>query len=215
MEPVRGPTDLTVRAWWHALRDAVKRVSRPRPDRQRRRAHLLLGALDLPRADRPRLAARGARHARTDRLRCSRSSTTSARRRRSTRCDQPIDDIVESSSTAGVALILGIAAGLWTASGYVGAFMRTSNEIYGVEEDRPFWKLRPLQLADHPGDDADPRRRPDRARAHRAARRGDRRRARDRRRGADRIRDRQMAAPVRDRRRRDRPPLSLLAQRPP
>ena len=60
--------------------------------------------------------------------------------------DQPIDDIVESSNTAGVALVLGIAVGLWTASGYVGAFMRTSNEIYGVEEHRPLWKLRPLQL---------------------------------------------------------------------
>ena len=42
--------------------------------------------------------------------------------------------------------MLGIAGGLWSASGYVGAFMRASNRIYGVEEERPFWKLRPLQL---------------------------------------------------------------------
>src|ERR671910_884893 len=33
-----------------------------------------------------------------------------------------------------------------TASGYVGAFMRASNAIYEIEEGRPFWKLRPLQI---------------------------------------------------------------------
>ena len=33
------------------------------------------------------------------------------------------------------------------ASGYVGAFIRASNVIYEVEEGRPFWKLRPLQIA--------------------------------------------------------------------
>ena len=35
---------------------------------------------------------------------------------------------------------------LWTASNYVGAFMRASNAIYEREEGRPFWKLRPFQL---------------------------------------------------------------------
>ena len=43
-------------------------------------------------------------------------------------------------------LIVGIAAALWTASGYVGAFMRASNVIYEVEEGRSFVKLRPLQM---------------------------------------------------------------------
>jgi membrane protein len=55
--------------------------------------------------------------------------------------------VVESSSAAGVALVLGIAGALWSASGYVGAFMRASNRIYGVDEERPFWKLRPLQIS--------------------------------------------------------------------
>jgi membrane protein len=36
---------------------------------------------------------------------------------------------------------------VWSASGYLGAFMRASNAIYEVEEGRPFWKLRPLQVA--------------------------------------------------------------------
>jgi membrane protein len=58
----------------------------------------------------------------------------------------PIESITESSSTAGLALILGIAAALWSASGYTGAFMRASNIIYETPEGRPFWKLRPLQI---------------------------------------------------------------------
>ena len=45
--------------------------------------------------------------------------------------------------------MLGLAVALWSASGYVGAFMRASNVIYETPEGRPFWKLRPLQIAGH------------------------------------------------------------------
>jgi membrane protein len=58
----------------------------------------------------------------------------------------PIENIANSQQTAGVLLIVGLAASLWTASGYTGAFMRASNAIYEREEGRPFWKLRPLQI---------------------------------------------------------------------
>ncbi len=58
----------------------------------------------------------------------------------------PIAGLTKSSGTAGVMVIVGIAAALWTASGYVGAFMRASNVIYEVEEGRSFIKLRPLQM---------------------------------------------------------------------
>jgi membrane protein len=58
----------------------------------------------------------------------------------------PIEGLTKSSGTAGVLLIVGIVAALWTASGYVGAFMRASNVIYEVEEGRTFIKLRPLQM---------------------------------------------------------------------
>ena len=47
---------------------------------------------------------------------------------------------------AGVALVIGILAALWSASGYVGAFGRAMNRIYEIEEGRPFWKLRPVML---------------------------------------------------------------------
>jgi membrane protein len=58
----------------------------------------------------------------------------------------PIREVTASRGTAGLALVLGIASALWTASGYVGAFMRASNEIYEVEEGRGIVKLRPLQV---------------------------------------------------------------------
>ncbi|HXQ88342.1 MAG TPA: YihY/virulence factor BrkB family protein [Solirubrobacterales bacterium] len=59
----------------------------------------------------------------------------------------PIDSIVENQSAAGFAFVFGLAAALWSASGYVGAFTRASNIIYETPEGRPFWKLRPLQIA--------------------------------------------------------------------
>jgi len=54
--------------------------------------------------------------------------------------------IQSGKGASGVALAVGIAGALWTASGYIGAFIRASNAIYEKEEGRPFWKLRPLQL---------------------------------------------------------------------
>jgi membrane protein len=59
----------------------------------------------------------------------------------------PIEQISSNRSGALLGLIFGIALALWTASGYVGAFMRASNVIYGREEGRPFYVLRPLQIA--------------------------------------------------------------------
>ncbi len=57
----------------------------------------------------------------------------------------PITSLV-SARGAGMALVIGILGALWSASGYVGAFARAMNRIYGVREGRPFWKLRPWQL---------------------------------------------------------------------
>jgi membrane protein len=59
----------------------------------------------------------------------------------------PVEGVINRGSEAGIALALSLGVALWTASAYIGAFMRASNSIYGVEEGRPFWKLRPLQIA--------------------------------------------------------------------
>lgn len=47
---------------------------------------------------------------------------------------------------AGIALVVGLAIALWSASGYVAAFSRAMNRIYEIDEGRPFWKLRPILL---------------------------------------------------------------------
>ncbi len=47
---------------------------------------------------------------------------------------------------SGVTLVVGILGALWSASGYVGAFSRAMNRIYEVEEGRPFWRMRPMQV---------------------------------------------------------------------
>jgi membrane protein len=54
--------------------------------------------------------------------------------------------IAGSSATAGLALALGLATALWSASGYVGSFGRAMNRIYEIREGRPFWKLCPVML---------------------------------------------------------------------
>ena len=53
---------------------------------------------------------------------------------------------LSTTPSAGLALVLGLATALWSASGYVGAFGRGMNRIYEVEEGRPIWKLRPVML---------------------------------------------------------------------
>jgi membrane protein len=60
---------------------------------------------------------------------------------------KPIQGVVKSKGGAGALLGVGVLVSLWSASGYVGAFMRANNAIYEVKEGRPFWKLRPLQVA--------------------------------------------------------------------
>jgi membrane protein len=67
----------------------------------------------------------------------------------------PANDIVtsalrnleKSQGAAGVLFAFSLAVAFWSASGYVGAFMRASNAIYGVEEGRPIWKTLPTRLA--------------------------------------------------------------------
>jgi len=57
-----------------------------------------------------------------------------------------IDQIAGNSGTAGIALIIGLATAVWSASGYVGAFTRAANVVYETPEGRKIWKLKPLQL---------------------------------------------------------------------
>jgi len=59
--------------------------------------------------------------------------------------ENPINNLTTGTG-AGLALLTGIVGALWTASGYTGAFGRAMNRIYEVEEGRPIWKLRPMNI---------------------------------------------------------------------
>ncbi|CCH17424.1 YihY/virulence factor BrkB family protein [Micromonospora lupini] len=54
--------------------------------------------------------------------------------------------VVVQQSNVKVLLSFGLLGALWSASGFIGAFTRASNAIYGVTEGRPVWKLRPVQI---------------------------------------------------------------------
>jgi membrane protein len=54
--------------------------------------------------------------------------------------------LTESQGAAGILLVVGLGGALWSASGYVAAFMRASNAIYDVPEGRPIWKTLPSRL---------------------------------------------------------------------
>ena len=53
---------------------------------------------------------------------------------------------LSQSTGAGLALVVGLLAALWSASGYVTSFGRAMNRIHEVGEGRPIWKLRPVML---------------------------------------------------------------------
>ena len=57
-----------------------------------------------------------------------------------------IQGLQQSRGAAGVIFIVGIAGALWSASGYIAAFMRASNTIYDIEEGRPFFVTIPVRL---------------------------------------------------------------------
>src|SRR5918998_4387179 len=57
-----------------------------------------------------------------------------------------IENIEGSQGAAGVFFAIGLLGAIWSASGYIAAFMRASNAIYEIEEGRPIWKTLPVRV---------------------------------------------------------------------
>jgi membrane protein len=57
-----------------------------------------------------------------------------------------LDGLTQSRGSAGILFVVGLAGAIWSASGYIGAFIRASNQIWDVEEGRPIWQIVPLRL---------------------------------------------------------------------
>jgi membrane protein len=58
-----------------------------------------------------------------------------------------VENLQNNDRTAGVVAIIGLVVAFWSATSYVGGFMRAANTIYDVPEGRPIWKTVPIQLA--------------------------------------------------------------------
>jgi membrane protein len=57
-----------------------------------------------------------------------------------------IRNLQQTRGAAGVLIVVGLVTAMWSASGYVGAFMRASNSIYDIEEGRPVYKTLPVRI---------------------------------------------------------------------
>ncbi len=57
-----------------------------------------------------------------------------------------IGQVQGKAGAASAAAIVGILVALWSASGYIAAFMRSANAVYHVPEGRPVWKTIPVRL---------------------------------------------------------------------
>jgi membrane protein len=57
-----------------------------------------------------------------------------------------IENLQGDRGAAGVLFVVGLLGALWSASGYVAAFMRASNAIYDMPEGRPVWKTLPVRV---------------------------------------------------------------------
>lgn len=57
-----------------------------------------------------------------------------------------IENVQSSGATAGAVLAISLAISLYSASAYIGAFMRASNVVWGVREERRFYQTIPLRI---------------------------------------------------------------------
>jgi membrane protein len=57
-----------------------------------------------------------------------------------------LTSLEQNQGGSTVALIIGLAAAIWSASGYIAAFMDASNNVWDVPEGRPIWKKLPVRL---------------------------------------------------------------------
>ncbi|MFF4298731.1 YihY/virulence factor BrkB family protein [Streptomyces vinaceus] len=58
-----------------------------------------------------------------------------------------VEQLQGRSGVGSLMAVVGLLVALWSASGYVAAFIRSANAVYDVPEGRPVWKVLPLRLA--------------------------------------------------------------------
>ncbi|MFJ9057955.1 MULTISPECIES: YihY/virulence factor BrkB family protein [unclassified Streptomyces] len=59
---------------------------------------------------------------------------------------QAVEELRDSAGTGSVMAIAGLVLAVWSASGYVAAFIRAANAVYDMPEGRPVWKILPVRV---------------------------------------------------------------------
>ncbi|WP_217206813.1 YihY/virulence factor BrkB family protein [Streptomyces sp. AC550_RSS872] len=57
-----------------------------------------------------------------------------------------VEQLQGNGGLGSVMAVVGLVLAVWSASGYVAAFIRTSNAVYDMPEGRPAWKILPIRL---------------------------------------------------------------------
>ncbi|MEU1938018.1 YihY/virulence factor BrkB family protein [Streptomyces coeruleorubidus] len=58
-----------------------------------------------------------------------------------------VEQLQGNAGIGSLMAIVGLVLAVWSASGYVAAFMRSANAVYDMPEGRPVWKLLPVRVA--------------------------------------------------------------------
>ncbi|MGW3661879.1 YihY/virulence factor BrkB family protein [Streptomyces sp. NPDC005141] len=59
---------------------------------------------------------------------------------------QAVEQLQGNAGIGSVVAIVGLVVAVWSASGYVAAFMRAANAVYDMPEGRPVWKILPVRV---------------------------------------------------------------------
>ncbi|MER7484277.1 YihY/virulence factor BrkB family protein [Streptomyces sp. NPDC126510] len=57
-----------------------------------------------------------------------------------------VEQLQGNAGIGSIMAVVGLALAIWSASGYVAAFIRTSNAVYDMPEGRPVWKVLPVRV---------------------------------------------------------------------
>jgi len=141
----KEPTQLSKRSWWAVVRRTAKEFNADQLG-DRAAALTYYGILALFPALLVLISLVGlAGRSATDQLLANiRQLTPGAARNVLTGAVQQLQG---RSGLGSAVAAVGLLGALWSASGYVAAFIRASNAVYDMPEGRPVWKLTPLRIA--------------------------------------------------------------------
>ncbi|MYT75534.1 MULTISPECIES: YihY/virulence factor BrkB family protein [unclassified Streptomyces] len=141
----REPTDLPARSWWAVVRRTAREfIDDDLPDKAASLTYY--GVLSLFPALLVLISGLGV---------IGETATKSVLDNLRHLAPGPVRDLLGNAvvelqgagGSSGVVAVVSLVAAIWSASGYVGAFIRTANAVYDLPEGRPVWKVTPLRLA--------------------------------------------------------------------